>query len=303
MWCTHVVVSKHRNVLRGVVYQRSLCRYRYRYWCRCRSAGAGPAGLWQAAESSITQLHNHTDTHMLPLLVVAALSPVVLISCQPQALELRSARCLSTWTPELRTPLTATAKPNGDGRLDTMRVRRGAPVPLRMAVAKTVSGRHIERRRRLSKEALVAKGLASAALLRLAYYSRACALAASLMLPVVIVSPVIAIEAILLTVVLCACGVASYWPANVGVFALGTAGVAGCLNGVIVFWEGRKQRRREAIAARRSGRRVAARGERASRSSQKPRDAQEETVPDDGSGGLVVLLISALTAAIVGALP
>ena len=237
-------------------------------------------------------------SRMLPLLF-AALWPAGLITCPP-AIGLRSARCPSACSPDLHTP-SASAVTRSDGA-SSARALRGTPAPPLMGMAKAIPRRQARSKRRLSKEALAAKGFASAALLRLAYSSPAWALASSLMLPIVIVSPVIAIEAILLTAALCFSGIASYWPANVGVFALGTAGVAGCLNGVIIFWEGRLQRRRDRVAAR-NRRRALARGDRTSDTSRQARDAEEDTVPDDGSGGLVVLLVSALTAAIVGALP
>lgn len=138
-----------------------------------------------------------------------------------------------------------------------------------------------------SKEALVAKGLAGAFLLRIAATSQLAAVGAALGLATVIVAPVAAVESLLVAAVLCFCGIANYWPMNFFAHVAGVGGLGGCVYGVCVWWDklqspGRRRRQR---AQKRAKRQV------------------EDTIPDDGSGGLVALTVGALTAAVIGALP
>jgi hypothetical protein len=147
--------------------------------------------------------------------------------------------------------------------------------------------------RRSNREALIAKGLAGAVLLRVAAASAGWALVAAVLMAVTVVAPVIAVEAVLLALAFVATGLANYWPINLVVFAFGSAGLAGCLQGVLVWWEARR-----AAAARR-------RGEKAPRRNRREEEAARpsRSTPEDGSAGLVALLIGTLTASIVGALP
>ena len=143
----------------------------------------------------------------------------------------------------------------------------------------------IQRRRGLKRrkdEALFVKGIAGAALLRLAASSRMAAFAAAIAAPLIVVGPPPAVEALLLSALLTVVGAASYWPTNLVVMGLGAYGFIGCANGLLVWWESRTR-----VRARRKKKRV----KRRTRSD------------DDGSGDLVALTIGALTAAILGALP
>jgi len=155
--------------------------------------------------------------------------------------------------------------------------------------------------RQSKREALLAKGIAGAALLRVAASSQAAAISASLAMAVVVVTPVLAVEAMLLAMLLVVVGAANYWPANLMVACLGAVGVGGALNGLIVSWEKLQQRRasrRDAAVRRRP---TVAYGTPVRESDGARSDG--ERMDDDGSGSLVALLVGALTAAIVGALP
>ena len=128
-------------------------------------------------------------------------------------------------------------------------------------------------------------------LLRYAYNSPGAAVLAVFLAFVLVISPVVAVEALLLSGLLCLIGVASYWPSNIFVYAISTAGVAGCVNGCIMWWEKRQQR---------------ARSRQRQRGQRKPKGEKPSTVgtiPEDDSAGLVALALGAVTAAIVGALP
>lgn len=166
-----------------------------------------------------------------------------------------------------------------------------------------------QRRRRLKREMLFVKGVAGAALLRLAYSSFPLFLTALVGFGVLIISPVIAVEAILLAVLLCSVGIASYWPANLAVFALGTAGTGGCVHGCITFLGDRQRRNRRAAGSGGGRRRTSSSRQRRSLltdgddAGSAARRDEVADVPEDGSGGLVALTLTALTAAIVGALP
>lgn len=135
------------------------------------------------------------------------------------------------------------------------------------------------------RETLLAKGIAGAVLLRVAYSSRAAFFAASLAAPIIAVAPVVAVEALIFTALLVVTGAASYWPTNLVAMSAGAAGFAGCFNSVMVFFEKRSIRRRETKLAA---------------TKRKPRRSK---VDDDGSGDLVALTIGAIAAAIIGALP
>lgn len=162
-------------------------------------------------------------------------------------------------------------------------------------VSLSARGQVLPRRRRRSRaslETLVAKGIAASLLVRVAASSPVAALAAAFALVLLIISPVVAIEALLLAGLLMLTGAASYWPANIVAVGLGGAGIAGVVHGVIVRWE-------ELSAARRPARK---RGQRRAASPPAGGSPPSEAV-DDGSGSLVALLVSALTAAVFGALP
>jgi len=146
--------------------------------------------------------------------------------------------------------------------------------------------------RRIGRETLLAKGLAFLALLRFAYRSPLNAALAIIFGCVVVVAPVVAVEAVLFSSLLCLLGTASYWPANIFVFAMSTAGVAGAVNGCLVWWEARQAAARRGVGGKRRRRR---------RRQGSARDS--ESVPEDESAGLLILTIGTITAAIVGALP
>lgn len=160
-----------------------------------------------------------------------------------------------------------------------------------------------QRQRSSKREVLLAKGIAGAVLLRIAASSQTAAIGAVLMMAVVIVTPVLAVWAMLLTAFMMFIGAASYWPTNLLAMCLGTVGVGGALNGVIISYEKYMQRRAPDRATNGKQQRVAA--SPASRRSRRdePVDGRKPREDDDGSGGLVALLLGALTAAIVGALP
>ena len=147
--------------------------------------------------------------------------------------------------------------------------------------------------RGVQREPLIAKGFAGILLLRFAYQSALSAAMAIVLGFVTVVSPVAAIEAVLLAGLLCLLGTASYWPANIFVFALAIGGGAGCANGCLMWWE----RRRD--AALHGGRRR--RRNRKARVQRQP--SFDASVPEDDSAGLLALTIGAITASIVGALP
>ena len=136
-------------------------------------------------------------------------------------------------------------------------------------------------------EALVARGIAGAVLLRIAASSRAAALVALVASPFVVIAPVVAVEALLFTLILVITGAASYWPANLVAMGMGAIGAGGCVNGLLVWWSeryGRPPKRRKL-----------------------PDDPLQNTrgkrTDNDDSGNLVALTIGAITAAILGALP
>jgi len=156
------------------------------------------------------------------------------------------------------------------------------------AVARPAGGRRAQRR--FGREALAAKGVAGMVLLRFAYSSPLSAALAIALSFVVAVAPVGSVEAVLLAGLLCLLGTASYWPANVLVYALSSAGAAGCLNGCLMWWE--KRRRQSKPGQRRGDRRS-----KKDRLSNAP-----DTVPEDESGGLLALAAGAILAAIFGAL-
>jgi hypothetical protein len=162
-----------------------------------------------------------------------------------------------------------------------------APTPVQLA----------QQYRQSKREVLLAKGIAGAVLLRVAATSQGAAIGASLMMLIVAITPVLAVWAMLLTAFMMFIGAASYWPTNLVAMCLGAVSVGGALNGMIVSWERMAQRRRSARGERRPS---------ASRD-RKARDRlpveEREREDDDGSAGLVALLVGALTAAIVGALP
>jgi hypothetical protein len=149
--------------------------------------------------------------------------------------------------------------------------------------------------RQSKREVLLAKGIAGAVLLRVAATSQVAAIGASIMMLIVAITPVLAVWAMLLTAFMMFIGAASYWPTNLVAMCLGTVGVGGALNGMIVSWERMVQRRRATRAPATGGRKQ-------KRDRARTRDS-EEREDDDGSAGLVALLVGALTAAIVGALP
>ena len=97
---------------------------------------------------------------------------------------------------------------------------------------------------------------------------------------VVFVAPVIAIEAMLLALLLVVTGASNYWPTNLVAALLGTGGAASALHGILVRWQ--------------TPRGVGGDGA-------VPAEPPERI--EDGSGGLVALVVTALAAAIVGALP
>lgn len=153
--------------------------------------------------------------------------------------------------------------------------------------------------RQSKREVLIAKGIAGAALLRVAASSQTAAISAFFAMAIVIVTPVLAVEAMLLAMLMVVIGAASYWPANLMVAALGAVGVGGALNGLLQSWE-RLQRRRDAKRAAAERRRPTAAPRPPTRREARP---PAERLDDDGSASLVALLVGALTAAIVGALP
>ena len=110
-------------------------------------------------------------------------------------------------------------------------------------------------------------------------------LPAGLALGVVAVAPTAAIEALIIALLLWAFGAAGYWPINMITLCIGFGGIIGCLHGVLEWNSVRAERKRRRL-----------RGERGA-----PPPRSEPV--DDGSGGLVALLISALVASVVGALP
>ena len=135
-------------------------------------------------------------------------------------------------------------------------------------------------------ETLLAKGIAGAALVRIAYHSQTAAIIASVIAPILVLAPVVAVEAVLLAGLMMVTGIASYWPANLLAMGMGSVGLAGCVNGVAMWWE-----------RRRSGRQTR-------KLPKEPlRDARGERKDDDDSGNLVAFTIGALAAAILGALP
>ena len=121
------------------------------------------------------------------------------------------------------------------------------------AVARPAGGRRAQRR--FGREALAAKGVAGMVLLRFAYRSPLSAALAIVLSFVVAVAPVGSVEAVLLAGLLCLLGTASYWPANVLVYALSSAGAAGCLNGCLMWWEKRRQQSSQVKQARPTSRR------------------------------------------------
>ena len=150
-------------------------------------------------------------------------------------------------------------------------------------------GKARPRTRRFKREILLAKGISGAVLIRLAAISPIAAVASMLGLFAMILAPVVAVEAMLLAGLLVICGAANYWPVNIVTAALGAAGAAGCLYGNVVWWETRR-----AAAARR----------RAAKQGRHIRQGERivET-PEDDSAGLVALVVGAISAAIIGALP
>lgn len=149
------------------------------------------------------------------------------------------------------------------------------------------------------REVLLAKGIAGAALLRLAATSQTAALGATVMMFVVAITPVIAVWAMLLTAFMMFIGAASYWPTNLLAMCLGAMSVGGALNGMIVKYEMFMQRR--ASKRERDDQRPGANSKQKSPDSGRADPALRDD--EDGSAGLVALLVGALTAAIVGALP
>ena len=75
----------------------------------------------------------------------------------------------------------------------------------------------------LKREVLIAKGLAGFALVRLAYSSRVAAAFAAVLMTLVVISPVVAIEAMLLAWLLIVVGASSYWPTNLVTMGPGAA--------------------------------------------------------------------------------
>lgn len=142
----------------------------------------------------------------------------------------------------------------------------------------------------LKSEALFAKGIAYAALLRMAAYSQTACLAAIFVAPLIVFAPVVAVESLLFTAILVFTGAASYWPCNLFAVGAGAAGFIGCFNGLMLRFEARSRQRAEAAApnAKKKKKRRRSRGHRSD---------------DDESGSLVALTAGALVAAIVGALP
>lgn len=172
--------------------------------------------------------------------------------------------------------------------------------PHSMSVAQRAA-RPPRRRSRVSRETLIAKGLAGAALTRLAAASPSMAVLAAALLWLTILAPVMAVEALLLTLLLCVCGAASYWPANLFVFAIGAGGFGGYVQGALIWWETRVREAKIRQASKASGGRKMRR--RDARRKAQETTSQEVETPEDGSAGLVALLAGTLTAAIVGALP
>lgn len=150
--------------------------------------------------------------------------------------------------------------------------------------------------RQSKREVLIAKGVAGAALLRVAASSQTAAVSAFLAMILVAITPVIAVEAILLAALLCVTGLASYWPTNLLAMSLGAVGVGGAVNGLMVSWGRYRQ-------SRNSKRSDGKRGDVASARQRRAKEELGEQMDDDGSAGLVALTVGALTAAIVGALP
>ena len=169
--------------------------------------------------------------------------------------------------------------------------------------AAQVISRYTEDEKSRKREMLVAKGLAGAALLRLAYSSRPAAILAAVLMGLVVITPVVAVEAVLLTLLLIFLGAANYWPSNLMVMGLGTFGFAGVVNGLIMFWEKRRAPKPPTARPRASTPEEAVSEAFRDTSRPPPRPPRADRDDDDGSGGLVALLIGALTAAIVGALP
>lgn len=176
-----------------------------------------------------------------------------------------------------------------------------ARVPVRMSAgragvpcmqASSVRGGTRDRANR--HEALIARGIAGVVLLRAAAASQAAAVYALVASLVVLVTPILALEAILLTGLFVVTGAANYWPMNLFTMLLGAAGGGGALHGVMQWWERQAARRGGRDAGKATRKRTESRG-----------DAQRLTpdASEDGSGGLIVLVITTLTAAIVGALP
>ena len=154
--------------------------------------------------------------------------------------------------------------------------------------------------RQSKREVLIAKGVAGAALLRVAASSQTAAVSAFLAMILVAITPVIAVEAILLAALLCVTGLASYWPTNLLAMSLGAVGVGGAVNGLMVSWGRYRQSRN---SKRSDGKRGDKRGDVASARQRRAKEELGEQMDDDGSAGLVALTVGALTAAIVGALP
>ena len=166
-----------------------------------------------------------------------------------------------------------------------------APLPI-LAAAESLSSDFAPRRRRKEKrikgrkrETLLAKGIAGAALVRIAYHSQTAAFIATVVAPILILAPVVAVEAVLLSGLMMVTGIASYWPANLLAMGMGSVGLAGCVNGVAMWWEKRRSAKPRKLPR------------------DPLRDARGERKDDDDSGNLVAFTIGALTAAILGSLP
>ena len=163
------------------------------------------------------------------------------------------------------------------------------------AVARPAGGKRAQRS--FGREALATKGVAGMVLLRFAYSSPLSAALAIALSFVVAVAPVGSVEAVLLAGLLCLLGTASYWPANVLVYALSSAGAAGCLNGCLMWWEKRRQQSSQVKSSKPGQRRGDRRSKKVDRLSNAP-----DTVPEDESGGLLALATGAILAAVFGAL-
>ena len=101
-------------------------------------------------------------------------------------------------------------------------------------------------------------------------------------------TPVAAVEALLLATILVLCGAAKYWPINFLAFALGSIGLGGFLSACLQW----------ADATSRAPPRRA--GQKRAPPRRRPLPPREST---DNQGALIVLVIGSLFASLIGALP